>query len=107
MQEYRISTPSIDGVLGSSHIVYGDIVRPLEILKVLDGPRSKGGRDYIKTEKDQKLMLIYFQDLQILLNKKLAEFISDASYDDTEAVKIQALVQELVKVKKLTFTDWG
>lgn len=108
MRDYQIISPSLEGVLNHDSLLYDGLKRPLELLRVLDGPASKGkakdsSDDYGNkhTLKDKKVLEDYLHDLFGVFLKRLSYFIveSDNSSDDT--VKLQAMLQEIVKIKGL------
>jgi hypothetical protein len=106
MRDYRIVSPSLEGVLNDDSLSYGGLKRPTELLRVLDGPSSKGksSKDAPKqgkTESEQRLLEGYFHDLYGVFMKKLSYFIVESEVSSEEGVKLQALLQEMIKVKKL------
>ena len=109
MRDYQIISPSLEGVLNHDSLLYDGIERPIELLRILDGPRSKGqesiGRK-CKEEgndngKDVKVLESYFHDLYGIFMKKLAYFVVNSDIASDETVKLQAMLQEMIKVKKL------
>lgn len=71
----------------------------------MDGPASKGPKDgsprHEYSEKDQKIIEQYFQDLYGVFIKKLSRFAVDIDITDDESLKLQAFLQELIKIKRL------
>ena len=106
MRDYQITSPSLEGVLNHSSLLYEGINRPIELLRVLDGPASKG-TDYsslqkrCRNEEDQKILEVYFNDLYGIFMKKLSFFVVESASSSDETVKIQAMLQEMIKVKRL------
>lgn len=115
LREYRIASPSLEGILDDALLVYEGLKRPIELLRVLDGPASKGkGTDpeagdaegEIENDKEEivrrKYVLDqYFHDLYGIFMKKLSYFVVDSDVVSSETVKLQAMLQEMIKVKKL------
>lgn len=105
MREYRLTTPSIEGVFRYDSIVYEGIKRPERILRIMDGPASKGPSDghprHEYSDKDQKIIEQYFHDLYGVFMKKLSQFAVETDITQDDTLKLQALLQELVKIKRL------
>lgn len=108
MRDYQIASPSLEGVLNHDTLLYDGITRPVELLRVLDGPASKGrGKSSDKmaydhdSETDRKVLEGYFQDLYNIFMKKLSYFIVESDVASDETVKLQAMLQEMIKVKGL------
>jgi hypothetical protein len=100
MHDYKFTSPSLEGILTSSSITYEGVTRPVEIFRVLDGPGKKEkGRQV--SEEEYKILGQYFTDLYGVFHKKLASFASEAGYSPQEALKLQAMLQEITKVKRL------
>lgn len=105
MRDYQIVSPSLEGVLRHDSLLYDGIKRPVELLRVLDGPLSKGKTgekgSRRSVEEDQKVLGEYFQDLYGTFMKRLSYFIVDSEIASDETVKLQAMLQEMIKVKGL------
>jgi hypothetical protein len=97
MHDYKFTSPSLEGILTHSSVSYEGVTRPVEIFKVLDGPRNKAG-DRPISEEELKILGQYFQDLYEVFLKK---FATEALYVPSDALKLQAMLQELAKVKRL------
>jgi hypothetical protein len=91
MRTYTITSPYIDGILSDDQIYFEGVNRPGEIYTIRD---SGTGYNIDILEK-------YFNDLYNLFLRKLSSFAMFENTDDEEVVKMQALLQELVKVKKM------
>lgn len=92
-------SPSLDGILTHESLMYEGIRQPTEILRACDGgSRSK---DPGKRLQEEKVLEQYFYDLYSVFIKKLSSFALAGVYDNAESVKIQAMLQEIMKVKKL------
>jgi len=100
MRDYHITSPSLEGILSHSSIEYEGIERPLEVLHVLDGPSSRGSK-VITTPEQHKILEEYFQDLYGTFLKKFSYFVVEGEYISEESLKLQAMLQEMIKVKKL------
>lgn len=108
MRDYQIISPCLEGVLNHSSLLYEGIKRPLELLRVLDGPQSRGTDkscltrlDHKISEGDQKVLSQYFQDLYGIFMKKVSFFAIESASDSDETIKLQAMLQEMIKVKRL------
>jgi len=112
MREYTITSPSLEGILRHDSIVYEGLHRPEEILRIMDGPSVRGKKksstpapdisdDVVYTEHQQKIIEQYFQDLYGIFMKKLSQFIITADSDIELSLKLQAMLQELIKIKAL------
>ena len=110
MRDYQIVSPSLDGILHHESIVYEGLKRPFELLRIMDGPISRGnkklsekggGKKVIYTDVEYKVIKEYTQDLYSLFMKKLSQFMVDPNRKDDEDVKLQAMLQEMIKIKKL------
>jgi hypothetical protein len=100
MHDYTFTSPSLEGILSHSSVSYEGVTRPIEIFKILDGPRYKSEDRQISAE-EQKILGQYFQDLYGVFQKKLLFFVSESAYSPADALKLQAMLQELAKVKRL------
>jgi hypothetical protein len=115
MRDYQMISPSLEGVLNHDSLSYEGIERPLQILRILDGPVSKGRGGDIDTkrselvkrkgtkllsEKDQKVLQEYFYDLYGVFMKRLSHFLVEADTSNDDKVKLQAMLQEMIRVKK-------
>lgn len=100
MRDYQVISPSLEGILSHEYLSYDNIKRPIEILRIMDGPASKGS-DPVCTEDQMKILSQYFQDLYSVFIKKLSDFSIESAFLDQEGVRLQALLQEMIKVKKM------
>ena len=93
MKTYNIISPSLEGILSDDHLYFEGVRRPSAIYAVRDGQS-------ISTQ-DIGIMEKYFNDIYNLFLRKLSSFCAFGHADDEETAKIQALLQEMIKVKKL------
>lgn len=108
LRDYSITSPSLDGILRHESIVYEGIERPTEIIRAFDRP-SKGsvvkdkavGSGESNDLANRKILNDYWNDLYGLFMRKLSEFITEARIEAESGVKLQAMLQELIKVKGL------
>ncbi len=104
----------MDGILHHESIVYEGIERPTEIIRAFDRPsknklsnsgNNKTGEpskvDATDDSANRKILHDYWNDLYGLFMRKLSEFITEAGTESESEVKLQAMLQELIKVKKL------
>jgi len=112
MRDYQIASPSLEGVLNHSSVMYEGLERPLALLRILDGPAAKGRLSELRiasglplghslSEKEKHILEDYFHDLHSIFMKKLAYFIVESDIASDETVKLQAMLQEMIKVKRL------
>jgi hypothetical protein len=97
MRDYQIISPSLEGVLNHDALVYEGIPRPVELVRILDGAKIRRDEKVI----DRELLEKYFQDLYSVFMKKVSEFAVASLNSSDETVRLQAMFQELVKVKRL------
>ena len=131
MRDYQIASPSLEGVLNHDSLLYEGVKRPLEILRILDGPASKGRESDAKSKKisisdggeplelvvgmvpkrkigssselsesEFKILQEYFYDLYGVFMKKLSYFLVESSFESDDSVKLQAMLQEMIKVRR-------
>lgn len=107
MRDYQLMSPSLDGILHHDSIVYEGIKRPFELLRVMDGPATRGKKrgsivdDHIYSESEHKIIQGYLHDLQSLFMKKFSQFMVESDLKPDEGVRLQAMLQEMIKIKKL------
>ena len=104
LRDYQIKSPSLEGILHHASVSYDGIERPTELLRALDGPAAKGNSDKEKmppTQKEQKVLEEYFHDLYGIFMKRLSFFVVESESSDEDTLKLQAMLQEMVKIKKL------
>ena len=93
MKTYTIASPMLEGLLSDDHLYFEGVNRPSQIYKARDGtPVSKENIDVLEK---------YFNDIYNLFLRKLSSFAAFERTSDEEATKLQALLQELMKVKRL------
>jgi hypothetical protein len=79
-------------------VSYEGIRRPIEVLRAMDSPAADPGP---RKAHHQKMLEQYFYDLYGVFMKKLSAFVLESSFSAPESVALQAMLQEMVKVKKL------
>ncbi len=93
MKTYTITLPSLDGLLSDDNLYFEGINRPSEVYRFRDGNESP---------EDMVVVLEkYFNDVYNLFLRKLSTYAMFDKTDLEEELKMQALLQELIKVKKL------
>ena len=95
-----ITSPSLDGILSHNSIEYEGLTRPTEILRAFDKPKNERIPDSITPEKRQ-ILQDYYNDLYGLFMRKMSQFMTEHEVSSEIELKLQALLQELIKVKKL------
>lgn len=93
MKTYNITQPSIDGILSDDLLYFEGVNRPSELYTIRD-------QGYVSEDKVDVLEK-YFNDLYNLFLRKLSSFAMFEHTNEEEAMKMQALLQELIKVKKI------
>ncbi len=93
MKTYNIISPSLDGVLSEDHLYFEGVRRPTEIYKIRDGGEIR--------QESVDVLEKYFNDIYNLFLRKLSAFATFEFSSNEEIMKMQALFQELIKVKSL------
>ena len=121
IRDYMLVSPSLDGILSHDTLSYEGIERPVEIIRALDGParrkvaRMSGGDDKKEsddrkgddvsvsplTEVEHEVLEKYFHDLYGVFMKKLSQFVIAPDAQANDIVQLQAMLQEMIKVKSL------
>ena len=91
--------PSLDGVLSHESLSYEGIKRPIEVLRAFDSPAADPAAPHPAHE--GKILELYFYDLYGVFMKRLSQFVLESDPSDMEMVDLQAMLQEMIKVKKL------
>ncbi|MEI7463212.1 MAG: hypothetical protein WCK03_02325 [Candidatus Taylorbacteria bacterium] len=112
MRDYQIASPSLEGVLNHDSLLYDGIKRPIEILRILDGPVSRGKASEAKSslknhmigENEIKILQQYFYDLYAVFMKKLSHLLVEFDTSSDDNIKLQAILQEMIRIKKLLVT---
>src|SRR3954468_426116 len=94
---YSISSPSIDGLLKHVYLYFEGIKRPLAAFAVRDAISTNSSEQISELER-------YFYEIHQLFLKKLSEFSTNQFTSPQDTLKLQALLQEIVKVKQLIVT---
>jgi hypothetical protein len=93
MKNYSTTMASIDSVLSDDLLYFEGIRRPTRISLIKDSPSISGD--------NLDILEKYFNDIHNLFLKKLSGFAISERTTDEESLKLQALLQELIKVKSL------
>ena len=100
MRDYMIISPSVDGILAHDSILYGGIKRPTKLLRVYDSPAKvslgKSGKNGDEQEIER-----YFGDLYGVFMTRFSQFVVDREVADDDTITMQAMLQEMIKVKKI------
>ena len=99
IRDYSVVSPSLHGVLSHESLMYEGIRRPVEVLRALDGPAADPKAPRLVHQ--DKLLEQYFYDLYGVFMKRLSQFVLESSPTDSETVTLQAMLQEMVKTKRL------
>ena len=98
-RSYGLLTPSLDGVLSHESLSYEGIERPIEVLRAFDSPAADATK--VHPAHEGKILERYFYDLYGVFMKRLSQFVLESEPSDVETVNLQAMLQEMIKVKKL------
>ncbi len=112
MRDYQLISPSLDGILRHDSLVYDGIQRPGELQRFMDSPRTRGRSkdgahavsdktELVYTDKERKIIESYFTDLYSVFIKKLSFFFVEDVERPDDDIKLQAMLQEMVKVKRI------
>ncbi len=100
MRDYRIISPSIDGILAHESIDYGGIKRPTKLLRVYDNP-TETSLEEVGSHGDREELERYFADLYGVFMKKFSHFVVDREIHNDDTVTLLAMLQEMIKVKHI------
>lgn len=100
MKTYTLASPSLEGLLTDDHFYFEGIERPLELFFFRDNAFSNIDPHKSKTETIEVLDK-YLTDIYDLFLKKLISFRAEEQATTENSVKLQALLQEIVKTKQL------
>ncbi|MDE2038296.1 MAG: hypothetical protein KGI69_03705 [Patescibacteria group bacterium] len=103
-RDYEIVSPSLEGILSEVAVEYEGVRRPTEILRAMDGPAAGPEAE---PACGRKILERYFYDIYGIFMKKLSHFVLDPGPGDQDTVKLQALLQEMIKVKRLIGKEKG
>ena len=92
MENYIIQSPSISGVLSDDYLYFEGVSRPVKLFTIQDSVGDINNREVLEK---------YFNDVYNLFLRKVALFSSYDHSTEEEMLKLQALLQELIKVKKI------
>ena len=99
-RDYMLVSPSLDGVLNHDSLTYEGVKRPFEVKRILDSSsRHLDGRGF--SEEELLSLLAYIDDLYKIFSKKFSEFLMSSQYRPEEVLKLQALFQEILKMRKI------
>ena len=94
---YSYASPSLAGVLSHESLSYEGVRRSAEVMKILDGPSAAERRS--RRSHEGKMLEQYFYDLYGVFMKKLSGFVLEPKPGAAEELKLQALLQEMIRVK--------
>lgn len=84
--------PNIYGILSDDHLFFEGVNRPSQIYNIHD---EINGKDNIV------ILEKYINDLYNLFLRKISNYITIQSVTSEDSIKLQALLQEIIKVKDL------
>lgn len=100
MRDYMLVSPSLDGLLAHESIYYGGVKRPVELLRVYDSP-ARISLEEVGSNNDKEELQRYFVDLYSVFMKRFSGFVVDTDVGDDELITLQAMLQEMIKIKKI------
>lgn len=92
MENYIIQSPSISGVLSDDYLYFEGVSRPVKLFTIEDSMGDINNKEVLEK---------YFNDVYNLFLRKVSLFSSYDHSTEEEMLKLQALLQELIKVKKI------
>src|SRR5574343_880687 len=96
MKKYIINPPDLSGILSHDFLFFEGVNCSNKIYKILDSGYMPD------SDKDNAVLLEkYFNDIYNLFLRKLSAFAVFENIDAENTLKLQALLQELIKVKKI------
>lgn len=103
MHNYKLVSPSLDGVIRHGSLIYDGIVRPPALARIFDRPAGDDEETDNKrlSLKEQTILEQYFQDLYGIFMKKLSHYIISTERSEEDELKLIAMLQEMIKIKKL------
>lgn len=101
-KDYQVIFPSLGGVLSHDTMTYEGLHRPPEIARIFDRAMvlDKELSEEPDGEVKQKMLENYFHDLYGVLMKRISQFAVESDPRGEDPVKIMAMMQEFLKVKK-------
>lgn len=93
MKIYPAISPSLSGILSDDYLYFEGLSRPSEINIIRDAGSTQGNSVDVLEK--------YFNDVYNLFLRKLSAFAMFENTTSEDTLKLQALLQELVKVKEL------
>lgn len=99
MKTYSITPPSIEGMLSDDFLYFEGVTRPSIISVIRDANYTEIKE--MDSGKNIEVLEKYFNDIYNLFLRKLSSFAMFEHASDEDAIKMQALLQELIKVKSL------
>ena len=91
-KDYSLVSPCLDGLLSDDALYFEGVSRPAAYYALRDAPAGAG--DPIVLER-------YWNDVYNLFLRKISSFAAGDCAPEEESIKLQALLQELIKVKEL------
>jgi hypothetical protein len=91
MKDYNAKFPSINGIISNDLLYFEGIERPLSLTILCDSNLTY----------NKDLLEKYFNDIYGLFLNKLSSFAISGRVQEEDSIKLQALLQEIIKVKKL------
>ncbi|MEK7095397.1 MAG: hypothetical protein AAB917_01940 [Patescibacteria group bacterium] len=94
MKIYTVTSPSLEGILSDDHLFFEGVQRPQNLYQIKD-------EDSLHRVENIEILEKYFNDIYNLFLRKLSFFVTEESTTNEESTKLQALLQEMIKVKSL------
>ena len=93
IKDYALVLPSLDGLLSDDALYFEGISRPAAYYMLRDAPPTGAG--------DPVVLEHYWNDVYNLFLRKISSFAACDGATQEDSIKLQALLQELIKVKEL------
>jgi len=93
MKTYSIAVPQISGILSDDYLYFEGASRPSLLMTLKD--------EDISSVEDILVLEKYLNDIYNLFLRKISNFMGNVEIGDEDSIKLQALLQEIIKVKGL------
>ncbi|MDB5259493.1 MAG: hypothetical protein JWO73_701 [Candidatus Taylorbacteria bacterium] len=110
MSNYTITSPSIESLISEDALYFEGIKRPLIAFALREDMQAskkfaegRKATEFPTLDSHEHIAILerYFNDIYSLFLKKIAIFSGEDSVSGDSATKLQALLQEMIKVKGL------
>lgn len=99
-RDYVLVSPSLYGILRHDSLGYEGVERPEIVSTICDRPGGTRPED-VNTPQKKRAVEQYFNDLYTIFMKRLTNFVAESKNNIAEEVRLQAMFQEMIKIKRL------